>query len=79
MALNTLSYFDIMNMADKITCPTFASVALRDTVCPAKLYFAAYNRMTCEKEIKIYPFNGHEGGGAFHEQLKMRWVKARLG
>jgi len=62
----TLSYFDTMNMADKIKCPVYASVALNDDVCPPKMYFASYNRIQSEKHIEIYPFNRHEGGGAVH-------------
>lgn len=78
-ALDTLSYFDTMNLADRIRCPVFASVALRDTVCPADCYFASYNRIHAEKEIRVYPFNGHEGGGPHHNEAKMNWLWQRLG
>lgn len=60
-ALTTLSYFDTMNMAHRITCDVLASVSLGDTTCPALYYFATYNRITSRKRIEIYPFNGHEG------------------
>ncbi len=72
----TLSYFDTMNMADKIKCRVFASVALKDNVCPAKCYFATYNRITAPKEIRIYPFNGHEGGHAIHFEEKLKFLKS---
>jgi cephalosporin-C deacetylase len=71
----TLSYFDTMNMADKIRCRILASVALKDNVCPAKCYFASYNRITAPKDIKIYPFNGHEGGHEVHMEEKLRYLK----
>lgn len=76
----TLSYFDTMNMADRIKCNVLASVGLRDNICPAKMYFATYNRITSPKDIWLYPFNGHEGGGAVHTGLKMRylWDKINL-
>lgn len=74
----TLSYFDTMNMADRIRCKVLASVALKDEICPAMLYFATYNRITSEKHIKIYPFNGHEGGGKVHNEIKMRFLKENL-
>lgn len=77
-AFETLSYFDTMNMADKIKCRILASVALKDDICPAKLYFASYNRITSTKEIKIYPFNGHEGGDSFHNEIKLRYLKNNL-
>lgn len=76
--LETLSYFDTMNMADKITCPTLASVGLKDTTCPAQQYFATYNRIHGEKQIALYPFNGHEGGGNLHTEAKLRFVMEHL-
>lgn len=73
-ALETLSYFDTMNMADRIQCSVLASVGLRDETCPARMYFATYNRILPRKEIHLYPFNGHEGGGAAHNEIKLRYV-----
>jgi cephalosporin-C deacetylase len=73
-AFETLSYFDTMNLADRIRCRMLACVGLKDNVCPAKLYFATYNRITSPKEIRLYPFNGHEGGGATHNEVKLRFV-----
>jgi cephalosporin-C deacetylase len=77
-ALETLSYFDIMNMAHRIRADVFASVGLKDPVCPAQCFFAAYNRISAPKEVRGYPFNGHEGGGSVHHEAKMRFVANRL-
>jgi cephalosporin-C deacetylase len=74
LAYDTLSYFDTMNMADKIACPVFASVGLRDTTCPAKCYFASYNRIKSAKSVILYPFNGHEGGGGLQHQRKLEYL-----
>lgn len=74
----TLSYFDTMNMADKISCKVLASVGLKDPICPAELYFATYNRIEGEKQIKMYPFNGHEGGGSKHMEEKLKYLQANL-
>lgn len=71
----TVSYFDTMNMADKITCPVFASVGLKDNTCPAKCYYATYNRITTEKEIMVYPFNGHDGCYSVHMEKKLEYLK----
>ena len=73
--LETLSYFDTMNMADRIRCPIFASVALGDEVCPAKCYYASYNRITAPKEITVYPFNGHDGAGDVHMERELRYLR----
>jgi cephalosporin-C deacetylase len=75
---STLSYFDTMNMADRIKCKLLASVALKDNICPAQCYFASYNRIKSPKEIKIYPFNGHEGGHVIHTEVKSRFLKDHL-
>ena len=53
----------------------FASVGLKDTVCPAKCYYASYNRIRAEKEIHVYPLSGHEGGGAYHDTKKLWKIK----
>ena len=74
-AFETLSYFDTMNLADRIRCPILASVGLCDPVCPAKCYFASYNRITSPKEIALYPFNEHDGAGAFHMERELRFVR----
>jgi cephalosporin-C deacetylase len=62
-------------MAERITCKVLASVALKDETCPAEMYFATYNRIAGEKDIKIYPFNGHEGGGAVQTEAKLTFLK----
>jgi Acetyl esterase (deacetylase) len=74
LVLDNLSYFDTMNLADRITCPVLASVALKDETCPAQMYFATYNRILAEKEIVVYPFNGHEGGGARQTEVKLAYL-----
>ncbi|EFM08921.1 Cephalosporin-C deacetylase [Paenibacillus curdlanolyticus YK9] len=75
--LEQLSYFDTMNMADRITCSVFASVALKDEVCPPDMFFATYNRIKSEKQINIYPFNGHEGGGAVQTEAKLAYIRQK--
>lgn len=77
-AFETLSYFDTMNMADRIKCKVLASVALKDNTCPAKMYFATYNRIPGEKRIEIYPFNGHEGGKGIHNEIKLKFLLDNL-
>ncbi|WP_339319259.1 acetylxylan esterase [Paenibacillus sp. FSL R10-2734] len=75
LIMDNLSYFDTMNLATRITCPILASVALKDETCPALMYFATYNRIQSEKEIVIYPFNGHEGGGMKQTEVKLRYLQ----
>ncbi|WP_168119714.1 acetylxylan esterase [Paenibacillus sp. HB172176] len=74
LVIDNLSYFDTMNMADRMTCRVFASVALKDEICPPRMYFATYNRIPGAKDIVIYPFNGHEGGGAAQTEKKIAYA-----
>ncbi|MCI8441615.1 MAG: acetylxylan esterase [Provencibacterium sp.] len=71
----TLSYFDTMNMAENIRCPVLASVALADQVCPARCYFASYNRIKSPKHICVYPFNEHDGAGQVHLEKELQFLK----
>ena len=71
----TLSYFDTMNMAERITAKVFASVGLADPVCPALCYYATYNRIRSEKHICVYPFNEHDGARDTHIERELAFVR----
>lgn len=58
--IRTLSYCDAMNLAPWITCKTVVSNALWDDICPPSTIFAAYNHMSCDKQMGIYPYHKHE-------------------
>ncbi|HTJ68633.1 MAG TPA: acetylxylan esterase [Actinospica sp.] len=61
----TLSYFDGVNFAARANAPALYSVALMDDVSPPSTVFASYNHYAGPKEIVVYPYNGHDGGGPF--------------
>lgn len=75
---HTLSYFDGLNFAARARAEALFSVALMDTVCPPSTVFAAYNHYAGPKDIRIWRFNGHEGGQSFQHLEKIRFVNARL-
>lgn len=75
--LETLSYFDLLNLAERIAVPVLVSVSLKDTVCLPETVFAAYNRISSEKELKIYPFNGHSVGEG-HLKLVMEYIAGKF-
>jgi len=72
---NTLSYFDGVNFSARAKAKTLFSVGLMDQVCPPSTVFAAYNHWLGEKDIKVYPYNGHEGGGSFQTVEKLKFLK----
>ena len=76
--LETLSNFDGVNLVPRSTAPALFSVALMDPIVPPSTVFAAYNAYAGEKEITVYPFNGHEGGAALQEERKLHWALERV-
>jgi cephalosporin-C deacetylase len=60
-AMRTLSYVELNNHAERITCPTLISVGLQDEICVPSSIYAAYNRLGArEKCIEPFPYNGHQ-------------------
>ncbi|MDO3410773.1 alpha/beta fold hydrolase [Saccharibacillus sp. CPCC 101409] len=57
--LRTLSYFDNLNLAPRIGIPIMVSCGLKDLCCMPETVYAAYNRIGSEKEMRVYPFDGH--------------------
>lgn len=70
----TLSYFDGLNFAVRATSPALFSVGLMDEICPPSTVFAAYNHYAGAKQIKIWPYNHHEGGESFQAVEKLRFL-----
>ncbi|MER5770391.1 acetylxylan esterase [Streptomyces sp. NPDC001985] len=71
----TLAYFDGVHFAARARMPALFSVALEDTTCPPSTVFAAFNAYAGRsKEIEVYDFNDHEGGGPFQQAAQLRWL-----
>ena len=73
---NTLSYFDGVNFSARSKAKALFSTALMDQVCPPSTVFAAYNHWVGERDIKVYPYNGHEGGASFQNVEKLKFLKS---
>jgi cephalosporin-C deacetylase len=56
---STLSYFDNMNLCDRIKNKTIMSVAMKDMVCPPSTNFAVYNNIKSDKDIDILEYWDH--------------------
>lgn len=74
----TLSYFDGMNFAARAKAPALFSVALMDVICPPSTVYAAYNHYAGQKEMAIYEYNDHEGGGSEQAIRHLRYLQAIL-
>ncbi|MFK4600277.1 acetylxylan esterase [Streptomyces pristinaespiralis] len=78
-AARTLAYFDGVHFAARGRAPALFSVALEDQTCPPSTVFAAFNAYAhADKQIEVYDFNDHEGGGPFQEAARLRWLPQRL-
>jgi cephalosporin-C deacetylase len=78
-AFETLSYFDGVNFAERITVPALFSVALMDDIVPPSTIYAAYNRLAAsDRAIDVYEFNNHEGGLTEQWQRQVAWLASRL-
>lgn len=73
---NTLTYFDGVNFATRARARTLFSVALMDETCPPSTVFAAYNYYAGQKEIKVWPYNHHEGGASYQTLEKLKFLAA---
>jgi len=76
---HTLSYLDGANLARHSVSPANFSVALMDVTCPPSTVYAAYNAWgTDDKKMDVYPYNNHEGGGAYRHAEQLGWLRDHL-
>lgn len=71
---STLSHFDGVNFATRAQAPALFSVGLMDTTCPPSTVYAAYNYYAGDKDIRVYEFNNHEGGGTYQTVEKVNYL-----
>lgn len=64
-----LGYIDVQHLTDRIKGKVLMGTGLMDNICPPSTQFAAYNKITTEKEVVIYPDFGHEGLPGFDERI----------
>lgn len=80
----TLGYVDAVHLGRRAQAPALFSAALRDLTCPPSTVFAALNHWggasgtDPEREIEVYPYNEHEGGGAVQNAVQLRWLARRM-
>jgi cephalosporin-C deacetylase len=73
---NTLSYFDGLNFAARAHARALFSVGLMDEICPPSTVYAAYNHYAGIKDIRLYTYNHHEGGGNYQTVEKVKFLRA---
>jgi cephalosporin-C deacetylase len=71
----TLSYLDVVNHAKRCRARALFSVALADDIAPPSTVFAAFNHYAGPKQIEVYPFTDHEGGGTRQLLAQVRLLR----
>ena len=80
VAFGTLSYFDGLNFAVRAKAPALFAVGLMDDICPPSTVYAAYNHYAGAKDIRVWRYNEHDGGGTFQvvDEIKflseLKWL-----
>ncbi|MDH3673249.1 MAG: acetylxylan esterase [Gammaproteobacteria bacterium] len=74
-----LRYFDPVNFADKVDCPTLLGVGLSDDAVPAETVFAVANHLGGPMEIMEFPFS-HSGRveEKLWDQFEERWLRLAM-
>ncbi|MEZ7891757.1 MAG: acetylxylan esterase [Candidatus Wallbacteria bacterium] len=72
---NTLSFFDVLNFAEKIKCPVYISIGAKDTICPPGTIYSVVNLIKSEREIKDYPNAAHNVMQPEYIKDKYNWLR----
>ncbi len=57
--IKTLSYYDVVNFARRVTCPVYMTWGYNDNTCPPTTSWIVWNTLKCEKEMYLTPINEH--------------------
>ena len=58
-AIETLSYYDVINFARHIKAKVYMTWGYNDNACPPTTSYAVWNTLSCRKEALITPINEH--------------------
>ena len=75
--VRTMSYYDVVNFARRITCPVFLTWGYNDNVCPPTTSYIVWNLITAPKESLITPVNEHWTSEETNHR-QMSWLKAHI-
>ncbi|MFC7328923.1 acetylxylan esterase [Marinactinospora rubrisoli] len=75
----TLSYVDALNFAPRATVPAAFSAAAMDTVTPPSTCYAVYNAYAGPKDMRLWEFNGHEGGEVAGHERRLEFLTGVIG
>jgi cephalosporin-C deacetylase len=77
-ALSTLAYFDSSLLAQRASVPGDFTVGLMDEITPPSTVYAAYNAWAGEKQMTVWQYNGHDGGGLDDFPRELAFLRRHL-
>jgi cephalosporin-C deacetylase len=75
--LETLSFFDPVNLVSAITCPILMSVGLKDTTCPPETILPVFDAIKTKKSLVVFPDLAHAHSLEFR-QMEIEWLSRHL-
>lgn len=76
--LETLAYFDTLNLVDQISCPILMDIGMKDPTCPYETIMPVFERIPGPKAIHVYPDLDHNPCTDFNAHA-MAWLRRYLG
>ena len=73
----TLAYFDCLNLAGDIRCPTLVSIGMKDETCPYRTVMPVFERIPGPKALYIYPDLTHSPCTDFNSHA-LDWLRRYL-
>ena len=78
VALDTLTYFDCMNLVTMAKADALISIGMHDPICPPDTVFAMRNHYAGPVTTQVWEFNMHEGGASDQNLVQAEWLSALL-
>ena len=75
--LETLAYFDCLNLAGEILCPTLVNIGLKDETCPHRTVMPVFERISGPKALYVYPDLSHSPCTDFNSHA-LDWLRRYL-
>lgn len=76
--LETLAYFDPLNLAPRIQCPTLVNIGMKDETCPYRTIMPVFENIRAPKAVHVYPDLAHSPCTDFNTHA-MTWLRQYLG
>lgn len=77
-ALDTLAYFDPINLVENIKCPTLVNIGMKDETCPYPTVMPVFEKIPGVKAVYVYPDLTHSPCTDFNAHA-MNWLRRYLG